>query len=306
MGDIIKADNQLQKYGIGETEIQELTRAGIIPADCPPAQVAIFARVCAERNLSPFSKQIHLVGRWNSKLNKNTYTHQVGIDGFRAIASRTGVFAGSDDCLYDEGLNLYQMIDKGRKQPKTATMTVYKIVHGTRCPFTASISWDDYYPGEKQGFMWREKPFIMASKTAESVALRKAFPEDLSGLYTDEEMHQADIVINPVKVEMVIKETSEAAKVAIETIQSSLSIESEFNEFFADIPNMNLVNGDKREVWNALIEQSKKYDIYWDADQKQFFSTVPTEVRDETNNDLFITEFPKSKSKKKTYGEDVI
>ena len=70
-------------------------------------------------------------------------------------------------------------------------MTVYKIVGGQRCGFTATARWDQYFPGEKQGFMWKKMPHLMLGKCAEALAIRKAFPAELSGLYTQEEMQQA-------------------------------------------------------------------------------------------------------------------
>jgi len=126
-------------------------------------------------------KQIHAVKRWNAKLGRDEMTVQVGIDGYRLIADRTGLYAGNDEAIFDR-----------EPKPTKATVTVYKIVQGQRCAFTATARWSEYYPGDKQGFMWNKMPCVMLGKVAETLALRKAFPAELSGLYTQEEMDQAD------------------------------------------------------------------------------------------------------------------
>lgn len=145
---------------------------------------ATFMHAVDRFRLDPFANQIYAVQR-NQKDPSGNYVKvmsiQTGIDGFRLIADRTGQYAGSDDAVYDS-----------EAQPKRATVSVWKMVAGQRCPFTASARWDQYYPGDKQGMMWKKMPHLMLGKCAEALALRKAFPAELAGLYTADEMAQAD------------------------------------------------------------------------------------------------------------------
>ena len=180
---------ELQK--ITQDDLQVLEQAGVIPKGTPESQVKLFAKVCAEKGLSPFSKQIHLIPRRSS--NGMQYTFQTSIDGYRLIAERTGKYAGSDDYVFDEGLTEYEMLKAGRNRPTTATATVYKILpNGQTFPIKATARWDEYYPGDRLGFMWKKMSFLMLGKCSEALALRKAFPEALGGIYTKEEMQQAD------------------------------------------------------------------------------------------------------------------
>lgn len=141
----------------------------------------LFCYACKRTGLDPFMRQIYAVKRWNKSLNRKVMIIQVGIDGYRLVAERTGAYAGSDDPIIDDD-----------QTPNKAMVTVYKFVGGQRCPFTASARWSEYYPGEELGFMWKRLPCLMLGKVAEALALRKAFPAELSGIYTDEEMRQAD------------------------------------------------------------------------------------------------------------------
>lgn len=197
---------QLQKYEpqqieLSDKDIQTLVQANIIPNGTPKEQVAIFGRVCKEKNLSPFSRQIYLIPRKDTKTNTTRYNIQTGIDGYRVIAERTGQYAGNDDYLFNGDRTEFELLDAGIKQPTTAKATVYKIISGLRCSFSATARWEEYYPGGTMGFMWTKMPFLMLGKVAEALALRKAFPEALGGIYTTEEMQQADVnkVVEEVK-----------------------------------------------------------------------------------------------------------
>jgi hypothetical protein len=111
---------------------------------------------------------------------------QTSIDGYRLIADRTGLYAGSDDPVYSKEADTWD-------HPSKASVTVWKLVGGQRCPFTASARWSEYCPkDDKDSFMWKKMPYLMLGKCAEALALRKGFPAELSGIYTDDEMQQAN------------------------------------------------------------------------------------------------------------------
>lgn len=150
-------------------------------------ELQLFLYQAKRTGLDPLSRQIHFVKR------KDKGTIQTAIDGYRLIADRTGKYAGSDDYLFDEGIPQYLHMVAKRGNPLTATVTVYKMVDGNKVSFSATAAWGEYFPGEAQGFMWKKMPYLMIGKCAESLALRKAFPAELSGIYTNEEMSQADV-----------------------------------------------------------------------------------------------------------------
>ena len=149
-------------------------------------ELQLFLYQAQKTGLDPLARQIHFVKR------AGQMTIQTAIDGFRAIAARTGQHAGTSDGIFE--------VQKGVDRPSKATVIVKKIVQGIVSEFSATARWDEYFPGEKQGFMWKKMPYTMLEKCAEAKALRKAFPEDLSGMYTNDEMQQADKKdITPVK-----------------------------------------------------------------------------------------------------------
>jgi phage recombination protein Bet len=141
-------------------------------------ELEIFLHQCRKTGLDPLAKQIYFQKRKTK--NGDQMTIITGIDGYRLVADRTKQYAGNDDPVFDDD-----------EKPTKATVTVYKLIDGVRCAFTASARWSQYYPGDYLGFMWNKMPHLMLGKCAEALALRKAFPAELSGVYTAEEMHQA-------------------------------------------------------------------------------------------------------------------
>ena len=158
-------------------------------------ELRLFIQVCKGAQLNPFLKQVHLVPRWDNKEGKEVRAIQVSIDGFRSIAESSGHYAGNDDPVYEGDQEIQHDAWENKKQiqkkltvPTKATVTIYKIVDGQRYPFTATARWSEYYPGGKVGFQWHIRPYLMLGKCAEALALRKAFPKLLSGMYAQEEM----------------------------------------------------------------------------------------------------------------------
>jgi len=177
----------LKETALVLTEDQKDLIKRTVADGCTDDELALFLYQCERSGLDPFSRQIHMIKRGNKA------TIQTGSDGYRAIAERTGKYAGNDEYLYNGGQTEYELLAKGDRQPKVATACVKKIVSGVVCEFKASASWLEYCPKGKQDYMWNKMPYLMLGKCAEALALRKAFPNDLSGIYTDDEMSQADV-----------------------------------------------------------------------------------------------------------------
>ena len=168
----------------GFSRTQLTTIKDTVAVGATDSELQLFLFHCERSGLDPLSRQIHFIKRGGKA------TIQTGIDGFRAIAERTNVYAGNDDYIFNNDRTMYDMVEH-KELPKTATATVYKIVGGQRVAFSATAVWDAYCPNEGQNFMWMKMPYLMLGKCAEALALRKAFPNDLSGLYTTDEMAQA-------------------------------------------------------------------------------------------------------------------
>jgi phage recombination protein Bet len=183
------------KNHFGQDELKTLFQAGVIPQGTPAAQVELFAGVCKAKNLNPFTKEVYLVG-YGGK-----YSIITGIEGFRKIAGRTGQLAGVDDTKYDlqpDGSYKTAASYKAGEKPQTATVTVYRVIGGVRCPFTHTAVFSEFAGSG----MWGKMPFQMISKVAESFALRKAFGGEFEGMHIAEEVEaiQEVAVVHSTKV----------------------------------------------------------------------------------------------------------
>ncbi len=153
----------------------ELVR-NTVAKDASPAELKLFLYDCQRQGVHPLDKLIHFTKRGGR------YVPITSIDFLRRQAGSTGAYAGADDGVFT---------GEAGKPGFACKLVVYRIVQGVRCDWSATARWEEYYPGDAQGQMWRKMPHVMLSKVAESLALRKAFADVLHGLYTKEEMDQA-------------------------------------------------------------------------------------------------------------------
>jgi phage recombination protein Bet len=167
-------------------EQTQLISSTIAPG-CSNDELRLFAYACQRTGLDPFSKQIYAIKRGGKM------TIQAGIDGLRSIAERTGQLDGSETFWCgDDGV--WADVWLGSKPPAAAKTVVHR--KGSTHPFVGVARFADYNAG--QG-LWSKMPAAMIAKCSEALALRKAFPADLSGVYSTDEMQQA-AEVEPVTV----------------------------------------------------------------------------------------------------------
>ena len=156
-----------------------------IAKDCTDGELQLFLYQCKQTGLNPLTRQIYAIKR------AGKMTIQTSIDGFRVIAERSGSYAGQDEPIWEND-------EKGF--PIKCTVRVYKFTPNFEQRYCAGVGvahFKEYYPNPQM--LQKTMPHTMIAKVAEALALRKAFPQDLSGLYTGDEIADAPKEIVPNK-----------------------------------------------------------------------------------------------------------
>ncbi|MTA40647.1 MAG: phage recombination protein Bet [Actinobacteria bacterium] len=167
--------------------------------DNSPEVLSMIYSYCKSRGLDVMRKPVHPIKYGN----KITYVPSINLD--RTTAHRTNAYAGQDEAVYgDEVTKKYKFKKKNYNSgayetgemevsaPTFCKVTVYRMVQGIRCPYTAQVRWSETYArmnpmSDAPNPTWQQKPYFMMEKCAEAAALRKAFPEEFGGEYDEAE-----------------------------------------------------------------------------------------------------------------------
>jgi phage recombination protein Bet len=152
-----------------------------------PDEFELFVARCRQTGLDPFSGQIMAIMRYDARTRGQMMTIQVGIHGLRLIAERSECYAPGDDTQYEYSPDGSLL---------SARACVKKWARGQWHTVSERAYWEEYVQTKdgKPVSLWATKPHVMLGKCAEALALRRAFPQETSGLYIREEMMQDEPV----------------------------------------------------------------------------------------------------------------
>jgi len=238
----ITQNKQIQSIDFSNEKI-ELIKA-TVAKDATNLELQFFIEQCKRTQLDPVTRQIYFIKDKQGKVNIQT-----SIDGLRLIAERSDKYEGQTSPQWCGQDGAWKDVWLNKTPPAACKVGVYK--KGFRDALYAIAVFDeyaqktkDYKTGdEKLNYIWGSKPALMLAKVAEALALRKAFPNDMSGIYTVDE-YTPEVAQKPITISQPVIEKTAAVDIKANamvkypenTVEAVEPVDSDFDNFNGQVP----------------------------------------------------------------------
>lgn len=152
-----------------------------------------FVLYCRRMDLDPVLKTVVPLVKVSRKDGTRRVAYVTTIDGYRSIAIKTGAYEGQTPMQWCGKDEVWKDVWLDQAPPEAARVAVLRT--SFQQPLYAVATLRSYKPEYDQSGNWSRMPDVMLGKCAEALALRKAFPQQFSGLLSDVEMEQSDFQV---------------------------------------------------------------------------------------------------------------